>query len=571
MRKSCNIVIAGAAGQGVESAVTLAGKSLLKSGFHIFITTDHQSRVRGGHNFMRIRFSNQPLAAAIVDIDLLLALNRESLTRHLPNLKANGVAFVMADDDKGVVDQRVVKIPADAGPKTASSGTFTGIKLLARLFTELGLPLEALKESIKQQFTKKFSPELLQTNIDTITELAALFPDRPIQNLPFSPSPDPQRMLVNGNDAIALGMVAAGIGVYTAYPMTPSTSIMNVLAGCGPQLGIAVEQVEDEIAALNAALGASYAGARAATGSSGGGICLMSEAIGLAGIGEIPIVIVDAQRSSPATGMATRTEQADLLFVAHASHGDFPRLIIAPAGHKQAFYLTTEAFNLADYWQIPVFILTDQAQAGGECSVEEFDLAKVTIDRGAIADEPLNSEMLRRYEDTETGVSPRAFPQLSKWLISCDSHEHNETGQVSDDIDNRNRQHGKRMRKLEKLAATLPGPEIIGAPYDKLIICWGSTVGPVVEAAERLKTQGHNFAVAIFEYLYPLNSQLIKKALTPFKKIYTIEGNYSGQLGKLLQMETGVRITNHIGKSDGRLFTVDDVEKSLIKLVGGKQ
>ena len=570
MLKSCNIVIAGAAGQGVESAVALAGRSLLKAGFHIFITTDHQSRVRGGHNYMRIRFSDQPLAAAIVPIDFLLALNEESLTRHLPNLKSGGVALAMADDCIDVEDQRVVKVPKDAGPKAASLGTFTGIKLLALLFTELGLSPALLKESVEHQFAKKLSPQLLQTNIDTISELATFFPNLAVKNLPFPPSPDPQRMLVNGNDAIALGMVAAGIGVYTAYPMTPSTSVMNVLADCGPKLGIAVEQVEDEIAALNAALGAAYAGTRAATGSSGGGICLMTEAIGLAGIAEIPIVIFDAQRSSPATGMATRTEQADLLFVAHASHGDFPRLIIAPAGHSQSFYLTTEAFNLADYWQIPVFIMSDQAQASAECSVNEFDLEKVTIDRGAIADEPENSKMLRRYEVTESGISPRAFPQLSKWLISCDSHEHNETGQVSDDIDNRNRQHSKRMRKLKSLAATLPGPEIIGAPADNLLICWGSTVGPVVEAAERLRAQGHNFAIAIFEYLYPLNRELIEKNLAPFKEIHTIEGNYSGQLGKLLQMETNVKITSHIGKTDGRLFTVDDVELSLIELVGGK-
>ncbi len=571
MLNSCNIVIAGAAGQGVESALVLAGKSLLKAGFHIFISADYQSRVRGGHNFMRIRFGDQPLAAAVSTINYLLALNEESLTRHLPNLTNEGLAFVMADDGLNVADQRVVKIPAEAGPTTAKTDTFTGIKLLALLFTELSLSPEILKESVRQQFAKKLSPKLLQTNIDTISELARFFTDRPVQPLPFSSSPDPQRMLVNGNDAIALGMVAAGIGVYTAYPMTPSTSVMNVLADCGPQMGIAVEQVEDEIAALNAALGASYAGARAATGSSGAGICLMAEAIGLAGIGEIPIVIFDAQRSSPATGMATRTEQADLLFVAHVSHGDFPRLIIAPAGHSESFYLTAEAFNLADYWQIPVFILSDQAQASSERSVNEFDLEKVTIDRGAIAKEPQSAEMLRRYEVTETGISPRAFPQFSKWLISCDSHEHNEIGQVSDDIENRNRQHNKRMRKLANLAATLPGPEIIGAPADNLLICWGSTVGPVLEAAEKLRTQGHNFAVAIFQYLYPLNRERIEKALAPFKEIYTIEGNYSGQLGKLLQMETNVRISSHIGKTDGRLFTVEDVVQSLTELVGGGQ
>jgi 2-oxoglutarate ferredoxin oxidoreductase subunit alpha len=268
--------------------------------------------------------------------------------------------------------------------------------------------------------------------------------------------------------------------------------------------------------------------------------------------------------------MATRTEQADLLFVAHISHGDFPRLIIAPANHSQAFYLTTEAFNLADYWQIPVFILSDQALASSESSVDEFDLEKVTIDRGLIAVEPQNPEMLRRYEVTESGVSPRAFPQLSKWLISCDSHEHNEIGQVSDEIANRNRQHDKRMRKLKNLAHTLPGPKIVAAPAEKLLICWVSNGGPVLEARQKLQMQGQNFAVAIFEYLYPLNRELIEKALAPFKEIHTIEGNYSGQLGKLLQMETSIRSTSHIGKTDGRLFTVDDVEQSLIELVGGQ-
>ncbi|MCK5539589.1 MAG: 2-oxoacid:acceptor oxidoreductase subunit alpha [Deltaproteobacteria bacterium] len=565
-----NIVIAGAAGQGVDSAVTLIGKILLRTGFHLFISADYQSRVRGGHNFMRIRFGDQPLTATVSSIDYLLALNEESLERHLPGLKNDGVAFAMADDCLSITDPRVVKVPAKTGPMAARGKTFTGIKLLALLFAELGLSAEIFKQTVNQQFAEKFSTELLQTNLDTISEITTTFADRSPKPLPFAPDPDPQRMLVNGNDAIALGMVAAGVGVYTAYPMTPSTSVLNVLADCGPQLGIAVEQVEDEIAALNAALGASYAGARAATGSSGAGICLMAEAIGMAGITEIPIVIFDAQRSSPATGMATRTEQADLLFVAHVSHGDFPRLIISPAGHSEAFYLTTEAFNLADYWQIPVFILSDQAQASAECSVNEFELEKVNIDRGIIADEPQKTDMLRRYEVTKTGVSPRAFPKLSQWLISCDSHEHNEIGRISDDIENRNRQHDKRMRKLTNLAATLPGPEIWGAPADNLLICWGSTVGPVLEAAEIFRAQGHNLAVAVFQYLYPFNCELIEKALAPFKSIYTIEGNYSGQLGKLLQMETTIRITGHFGKTDGRLFTVEDVLQNLTALVGGK-
>jgi 2-oxoglutarate ferredoxin oxidoreductase subunit alpha len=354
-------------------------------------------------------------------------------------------------------------------------------------------------------------------------------------------------------------MIAAGVGVYVGYPMSPATSILNTLAQHGSEVGIAVEQVEDEIAALNAAIGAAYAGARAATGSSGGGLSLMTEAIGLAGVTETPVVIVDAQRSGPATGMATRTEQSDLLFIVHAAQGEFPRVVLSPSDHEDAFYLTAEAFNLAERWQLPVFILDDQAFADAQCSVPEYDLSKVAIDRGLIAPEPEQSAVLRRYEVTDSGVSPRAYPVLSRWIVVQDSHEHDEVGHLTDDPGNRVSQVEKRMRKLVGVAATLPGPEVIHGDADTLLLCWGSTAGPLREALGILRERGHDLGAAVFRYLYPMNEDNVQSALRSARQLLTVEGNYTGQLGQLLLLQTGISVHGHIGKIDGRLFTVEDV------------
>ena len=358
-----NIVIAGAAGQGVQSAADILGKILLRLGYSVYVTQDYQSRIRGGHNFMRIRFSDRPLGAAIRRIDFLLALNEESLHLHLPDLADSGLALCMEEDKGEVKDSRLRALSKEVGPVAAQSARFVGVKLLAMLFALLGYPPEVLIKAVQTEFGDRLKPEAVQTNIDAIKDVSDFIDREDIHPLAFEPAENNGRMLVSGNEAIALGMIAAGVGVYVGYPMSPSTSILNTLAEKGPEVGIAVEQVEDEIAALNVTIGAAYAGARAATGSSGGGLSLMTEAIGLAGVTETPVVIVDAQRSGPATGMATRTEQSDLLFIVHAAQGEFPRVVLAPADHDDAFYMTADAFNIAERWQVPVFIMDDQTFA----------------------------------------------------------------------------------------------------------------------------------------------------------------------------------------------------------------
>jgi 2-oxoglutarate ferredoxin oxidoreductase subunit alpha len=564
-----SILIAGAAGQGVQSAAAILGKTLHRLGYFVYTSQDYQSRVRGGHNFMQIRFSDEPLAASVRGINFLLALNSESLRMHLPDLTPDGLALCVDRDRGDMDDHRIRPLSAAVGPEAAKGEKFFGVKLLSMLFTMLGFTPEILRTAVEGQFKKRLKPEVLQANLDAIDAVSATVDSKDVRPIPFDPMAMADHLLLTGNDAIALGMVAAGVSTYFGYPMTPSTTILNALAQYGPEVGIAVEQVEDEISALNAAIGASYAGARAATASSGAGICLMSEAVGLAGITETPIVIVDAQRAGPSTGMATRTEQSDLLFVVHASHGEFPRAVIAPANAEDAFYMAAEAFNIADRWQVPVFLLDDMDFADAESTVPSFDLSRVRIDRGEIAPEPEDVQLLRRYEDTESGVSPRAFPALSNWIVACDSHEHDEVGRMTDDIENRNRQFEKRMRKLEGIAQEFPGPEIVGGPADDLVICWGSTVGPVLEATKLLRKQGLSVAVGVFRYLHPMNKERVREALSGFRRIFSVEGNFTGQLGGLVQMETCTRVDGHIGKVDGRPFTVEEAAERIEKALGG--
>ncbi|MDP8225466.1 MAG: 2-oxoacid:acceptor oxidoreductase subunit alpha [Candidatus Lernaella stagnicola] len=555
-----NVVIAGAAGQGVQSAAAIFGRLCLRQGLHLFTTQDYQSRVRGGHNFMRIRISDEPLGASVRLIDYLVALNEESIRIHLYDLRPEAITLCMEQDAEGFNDPRLRPLPNDAGPAKADNPRFVGVKLLAMLIEMIGFDRRNLTDAVDIQLGKRIKPEVLQLNFDAAQACADLVSDEDRHELPFALHPETQRMFVDGHEALALGMVAGGIGVYAGYPMSPSTSLMTALASFSREMGVVVEQVEDEVAAINVACGAAFAGARAAVGTSGAGISLMSETIGLAGISETPVVILDAQRPGPSTGMATRTEQADLMQVVFASQGEFPRAVIAPADHEDAFYMGAEAFNIAERWQIPVFIMTDQAFADSQSTVEEFDPSRVTIDRGPVAEEPAApGTLMPRYAVTDSGVSPRAYPVLSEWIIQQDSHEHTEIGHLSDNIDNRITQFQKRMRKHDGIAAEFPGPEIVGDPEEALFLCWGSTCGPLLEAAALMRKEGHRLGVAVFRHLYPMNRKAVRRALAPAERLYTVEMNFTGQLGKLLLLECGIATTAHIGKIDGRLFTVKEI------------
>ena len=381
---------------------------------------------------------------------------------------------------------------------------------------------------------------------------------------------DRKRMLINGNEAVALGALAAGCRFVSAYPMTPSTTIMEYMAGKAADLGIVVVQPEDEISAINMVVGAAYAGVRAMTATSGGGFCLMAEGLGLAGMTETPVVIVDGQRAGPAIGLPTRTEQGDLLFALHASHGDFPRVVMAPAGVEDAFWLTVKAFNLAEQYQVPVIILTDQYLASSYATTDRFDLSRVEIRRGPLLAEtdPSKLARYRRYQMTDSGISPRAFPMLSTALVVADSDEHDEEGHLIEDAATRTAMVLKRQRKLDGLVREMSGPRTHGPPgADITLIGWGSTLGALKEAVEMAAEHGLSVNLVHFSEIWPFPAEAAERALQGVGRTFTVESNATGQFARLLRAETGHQVSGSILRFDGRPFSPARILEQLSKEV----
>jgi 2-oxoglutarate ferredoxin oxidoreductase subunit alpha len=368
--------------------------------------------------------------------------------------------------------------------------------------------------------------------------------------------------MMNGNEAIALGALSAGVSFCAFYPMTPATSINLNLAAQAQKLGIVVEQAEDEIAAINMALGASYAGAVSMAATSGGGFALMVEGVSLAGMTETPVVIVVAQRPGPATGLPTRTEQADLEFVLFSGHGEFPRAIFAPGDVEECFWLTRRAFELADEFQGPMFILTDQFLADSYRAVEPFPLANLEHVRPG-QDAPA-ALPYRRYETTQSGISPRLLPGQSEHLVVVDSDEHTPDGHLTEDLAVRVEMAGKRLRKGDGLRATVTPPAYVGEETpDLLLVCWGSSKGAVLEATEVLRGTGQSVAVLHFAQVWPLVPEQFLGRLQGAQRVVCIEGNATGQLANLIRRETGFAIRDRILRYDGLPITWEQVLREL--------
>ena len=369
-------------------------------------------------------------------------------------------------------------------------------------------------------------------------------------------------MMLSGNNALALGAMAARLRFYSAYPMSPSTSIMEYLASKSVEAGIVVEQAEDEIAAINMAIGASFAGARAMTGTSGGGFCLKVEALGLSGIAEIPLVVVDVQRPGPATGLPTRTEQSDLKFVISAAQGEFPRMVIALRDHKDAFYQTTRAFHIAEKYQIPVILLSDQYLGDSTKSVEPFSIEDIPLEPER-SDE-IDSDYLR-YQITEDGISKRLIPGKTKNFVTADSDEHDERGFITESGKVRTSMMDKRMRKLVKLEEELIEPWLLGEEScDILLVGWGSTYGPMEEAIQILnKNHKEKYGALIFGDIYPFPKKRLEEMASKVKQVINVEQNATGQLADLIREQTGILCSSSILKYDGRQISGEEIAERL--------
>ena len=570
-----NVLIGGAAGQGVETLSSVFEKVLQRNGFKVFSIKDYMSRIRGGHNFVQIRFGDQGFFSHVDELDGIIALNKETVDLHIGRLKADG--FVICDKQVAHTDGRVVALPLMEVARRIGNVRVSGSVALGAALALLGIHAA----EVEAIYSKIFRPDIAKQNAEAVLEGSKLVKPRYSQSLPmdnllsFQNSPSlpevGQSILINGNQAITLGALAAGCKFYSAYPMTPSTSIMNYLASKMPDAEIVVEQAEDEIAAINMAIGASYAGVRAMTGTSGGGFSLMVEGLGLAGMLEVPLVIAEVQRPGPVTGFPTRTEQGDLKFLISASQGEFPRMVIAPRNAEDAFYQTVRAFNLADKYQIPVILLSDQFLADSTVTIKPFDFDGIRHERyiaNAVEDKPY-----KRYKITPTGVSPRVIPgKIPGVTVLVDSDEHDEYGHITESAEVRKQMVSKRLKKLEYLKQELQEPWFFGQDdFDVLILAWGSTWGPLAEAVSMLNNEQRiKYAALAFGDVWPLPTRLLVEKAKKAKRIINVEQNATGQLASLVTQETGIFCNFSVLKYDGRPMSpryifekVREKEKSL--------
>lgn len=567
------IKIGGEAGQGIQTIGDTMSKVFSRSGFHIFSHQDYESRVRGGHNFYQIRLSDEPVTSSKDTIDILVAMDKESIIYHENELSERGQIVY----DSTLFNQKYDKLHFLDVPFINLSVEISGRKIMANsiimgaILGMLGMKLELLNSIIEDIFKKKGS-EVVKTNKEAIAKGYDYAISQCIRCSFFVPPPNKQLMLIGGSEAIGFGAVASGLKFYSAYPMTPSTGIMNYVASKAAEYGIVVEQAEDEIAAINMALGASFAGVRAMTGTSGGGFALMTEGLSLAGITETPIVIALAQRPGPATGLPTRTEQADLNFALYTAHGEFTRVIFAPGSPEQAFYLTNKAFELAEKFQIPVIVLTDQYLADSQWTYEGFDMSKIKYTDYRLRDETLNSlSSYNRHSLTENGVSPLGIPGESKHLIVTDSDEHDEEGHLIEDSKTRVEMVNKRLfKKLALIRNEISPPFLYGQAEPEVILSgWGSTYGVMREAVDVLSKE-KRVAMLHFSELYPFADTSrfnYIKAFESAKISICIENNATGQFARLMRAETGYKFQKSINKYDGRPFTVDELVKIIKKII----
>ena len=551
------LTIAGQAGQGIDTASELLARALVRSGYHTLSYPNVMSRIRGGHNFTAVRVSDRQVYSAPAKFNALLAMDEQSVNEHRGDMVEGGVIIAeplkTKDDGRGTVDFRV--------PMTEIAGKHGGSKMMANvvglgaLLALTGHPGGGLRSLLKERFAAK-GEEIVRQNLECL-RAGADFVRRKRGGtcpcaLPKLPG-QPKRLLLSGNHAIALGALASGVRFHAGYPMSPSTPIMEYLAAKQAEAGLVMEQAEDEIAAINMVLGASYAGARAMTATSGGGFSLMVEGLGMAGMGELPIVIVVAMRAGPATGFPTRTEQGELLFATSASQDEFPRFVFAPGTAEEAFYATNRAFELAARFQAPAIVLSDQYLSDSLWTVPGFNFARVKASDDF--DDRESAHGHKRYAITKSGVSSRLRPGLRGQLVRSLGSEHGEDGFQTEDAAVHVRMHEKRMRKLAAMSRAVEEPTCYPEETaDCVVVCFGSTYGAAREAVDILRSERMSVAMVHLCDLVPFPRERVAALLSPVRKVITVDGNSTGQLAVLLRRETGIEADEQVLKYDGRPF-----------------
>jgi 2-oxoglutarate ferredoxin oxidoreductase subunit alpha len=543
-------------------------KALVRHGCQVHVSQSYQSRIRGGHLFNVIRVSDHPIISSREGVDILVALNQETVDLHQDKVSPAGIIIFDESQIKEAPAglKSLALSPDTVLPETQAGDIAVNAGACGAILGLLEVPVAGLVDLLEKTFAAKgeeivgwnrraaqngFKMGQAQGHAFTLGDIA---------------TPPEPRLLISGHEAMALGALAGGLTFLCGYPMTPWTSLFNALSQRAAQWQVVVEQTEDEIAAINMAIGASFAGARALTGTSGGGFCLMTEGVGLAAMTETPVVVVISQRPGPSTGLPTRTSQGDLEFVLHSGQDDFPRALFAPGTPAQGYALAAKALRLAERYQTPVFILTDQYFGDTQVTHMAGDFPDVKVPQESAPDS--SGGAYERYAITDDGISPRRLPGFGPELVVADSDEHTPDGHLTEDLEVRIRMHDKRLRKLQGLAQEMDIVTTAGDPKAPLaLITWGSSLGPVAEAVERLNRDGTPARLVHLAEVWPFPRQAVTRALDGAQKVIMVEANAAGQLGRLLRRETGLVPDQLILRYDGLPFTPEYVLRGLAKEV----
>lgn len=572
------IGIGGSAGQGIEKAGSGLASILARRGLHLYAYNAYQSIIRGGHIFLTIRISDQQLHSHGDKLDLLLCLNQDTMDRHLKHMGPGTRVVYNSDSIKAGEPGEGVQLchfPFNELTNNSRNKIMQNTIAVGVIFHLLGLDIEIFADILTKQFKRKG-----QAVVDENVGAARAGFEYAKKHYPPFPEPAPKGPkplgVVTGNQALAMGGAAAGVKFYCAYPMSPSTGVLMWMAANARDLGIMVRQVEDEIGVICMTIGAAHAGCRAMCATSGGGFALMTEAVGMAGMMEVPLVVIDVQRAGPSTGVPTKTEQGDLWQVLGASQGDYPRFIVAPKDVLDAFNTIPELFNLAEKYQCPGLVLSDLLISEGTYTVDPADLNFFPkIDRGEVITEPSPTDGYKRYKITDSGISPRALPGLEGYVHVVATDEHDEDGVlISDEFTHPHKRRAmmeKRQRKLMGVEDIIPAPRLEGPDQaDVTLVGWGSTYGVIREAAELLRTEGVPTNFLPIKWIVPFHGREVTNILSRSKRVIVVENNYSGLFYRYMRGETGLSVQGHIRKYDGEPFMPHHIVNGVQEQLAGK-
>lgn len=561
--------VGGQQGEGIESTGEIFSIALNRMGYYLYGYRHFSSRIKGGHTNNKIRVSTTNVRSISDDLDILVAFDQETIDLNYKELHDEGIIIADAKFNPKKPEDTNAKLYAVPFTEMATNlGTSLMKNMVAVGATIAVLDLEThiFQEVIEEIFGKK-GQQIVEKNMEAIKAgydfMKGELNDESMMKL--AKADGKKRLFMIGNDAIALGAMAGGCRFMAAYPITPASEIMEYLIRKLPEVGGAVIQTEDEIAAVTMAIGANFAGVRAMTASAGPGLSLKMEAIGLSGITEQPLVIVDTQRGGPSTGLPTKQEQSDLMQMIYGTHGEIPKIVMAPSTVEEAFYDTAEAFNLAEEYQCPVIVLSDLQLSLGKQTVEPLDYSKVEIRRGKLVTEEIpeipNRGYFKRYEVTEDGVSPRVIPGMKNGIHHVTGVEHDETGKPSESAANRRAQMEKRLRKIANIKFKTPvHKHVPHEEADLLIVGFNSTRGAIEEAMERLEKDGLKVNHAHVRLIHPFPVDEMLPLVQSAKKVVVVENNATGQLANILKMNVGYanKVAN-ILKYDGNPFLPHEI------------